>query len=97
MFLDLDEIDWIEAAANYIRVHSGKDCYVVREGITGISERLVPGQFVRIHRSIIANIRKIKELQPCNTGEYILVLKDGKELPCSRGYRRELQHLIQPD
>ncbi|HEY6348906.1 MAG TPA: LytTR family DNA-binding domain-containing protein [Candidatus Angelobacter sp.] len=96
VFLDIDEIDWIEAAANYIRVHSGKDCYPVRESIGGIWEQLAPGQFVRIHRSIIANICKIKELQPCNTGEYILVLKGGKELPCSRGYRAELKHLIQP-
>ncbi|HEY6250025.1 MAG TPA: DUF1272 domain-containing protein [Candidatus Angelobacter sp.] len=97
VFLDIDEIDWIEAAANYVRVHSGKDCYLVRESIGGISEQLAPGRFVRIHRSIVANICKIKELQPCNTGEYILVLKDGKELPCSRGYRRELRHLIRPD
>ena len=97
VFLDVDEIDWIEAAANYIRVHSGKESYLVRESIGGICERLVPGLFVRIHRSIIANICKIKELQPCNTGEYIVVLKDGKELPSSRGYRGELQQLIQPE
>lgn len=96
MFLDVDEIDWIEAAANYIRVHSGKESYLVRESIGDICERLVPGLFVRIHRSIIANICKIKELQPCNSGEYIVLLKDGKELPCSRGYRGELQQLIQP-
>ena len=96
VFLDINEIDWIEAAANYIRVHSGKESYLVRESIGGICERLVPGLFVRIHRSIIANICKIKELQPCNTGEYIVVLKDGKELPCSRSYRGELQQLIQP-
>lgn len=96
VFLDIDEIDWIEAAANYIRVHSGKECYVVRQSISAIFEQLTPGLFVRIHRSIIANICKIKELQPCNSGEYIVLLKGGKELPCSRGYRSELQYLIQP-
>lgn len=95
MFLDVDEIDWIEAAANYIKVHVGKEFYLVRESVSGISQWLDPTQFIRIHRSIIANLLKIKELQPCNSGEYIVLLKDGKELPCSRSYRSELHHLIQ--
>jgi two-component system LytT family response regulator len=94
VFLDTDDIDWVEAAANYVKLHVGKDSYVLREGIGRISERLDPIQFVRIHRSAIANVRKIKELQPCNSGEYIVVLKDGKELSCSRGYRSGLQQLI---
>ena len=94
VFLDTDDIDWVEAAANYVKLHVGKDSYVLREGIGRISERLDPNQFVRIHRSAIANVRKIKELQPCNSGEYIVVLKDGKELSCSRGYRSGLQQLI---
>jgi two-component system, LytTR family, response regulator len=94
VFLDTDDIDWVEAAANYVKLHVGKDSYVLREGIGRISDRLDPNQFVRIHRSAIANVRKIKELQPCNSGEYIVVLKDGKELSCSRGYRSGLQQLI---
>lgn len=97
VFLDVDEIDWIEAAANYIRVHSGRECYLVRQTISAIFERLTPGLFVRIHRSIIANICKIKELQPCNSGEYIVLLKDGKELPCSRSYRGGLRQLLLGD
>lgn len=97
VFLDTDEIDWVEAAANYVKLHVGKESYVLREGIGRISERLDPNQFVRIHRSFIANVRKIKELQPCNSGEYIVVLKDGKELSCSRGYRYGLQQLIDQD
>jgi two-component system LytT family response regulator len=55
---------------------------------------LDPRQFVRIHRSTIVNIRRIKELQPCNRGEYMVILKDGKELSCSRGYRAKLHALI---
>jgi two-component system LytT family response regulator len=94
VFLDTDDIDWVEAAANYVKLHVGKESYVLRESIGRISERLDPAQFVRIHRSAIANVRKIKELQPCNSGEYIVVLKDGKELSCSRGYRSGLQQLI---
>ena len=94
VFLDVKEIDWIEASANYVKVNVGKDSYLLREGIGSISERLDPDRFVRIHRSAIVNVRKIKELQPCESGEYIAVLKNGKELSCSRGYRAQLQRLI---
>ena len=95
VFLELDEVDWIEAAANYVKLNVGKDSYLLREGIGRICERLDPNRFVRIHRSTIVNIRKIKELQPCDSGEYIAVLKNGKELSCSRGYRAQLQRLIE--
>jgi two-component system, LytTR family, response regulator len=94
VFLDVNEVDWIEAAANYVKLHVGKESYLLREGIGRISERLNPERFVRIHRSLIANVSRIKELQPCESGEYIAVLKDGKELSCSRGYRLQLQRLI---
>jgi two-component system, LytTR family, response regulator len=94
VFLNFDEIDWVEAAANYVRIYVGKQGYLLRRGIGEIAERLDPKQFIRIHRSAIVNFQKIKELQPVNSGEYIVVLKDGKELSCSRGYRSGLQHLI---
>jgi two-component system LytT family response regulator len=94
VFLNFDEIDWVEAAANYVRIYVGKQAYVLRKGIGEIAERLDPSQFIRIHRSAIVNAQKIKELQPVNSGEYIVVLKDGKELPCSRGYRSGLQELV---
>jgi two-component system LytT family response regulator len=95
VFLDLAEIEWIEAAANYIKLHTSKDSHLVRESIGRFSESLDPRRFVRIHRSIIVNTRSIRELQPCDNGEYIAVLKNGKELSCSRGYRAHLQRLIQ--
>jgi two-component system LytT family response regulator len=94
VFVDTDEIDWLEAAGNYVEVKTSSGCYLLREGIGSLSQRLDPGQFVRIHRSIIVNVRKIKELQPCNRGEYMVVLRDGKQLSCSRGYRTKLQQLI---
>lgn len=94
VFLDLEDIDWIEAAANYVKFHVGKESYSLREGIGNILARLDPNRFIRIHRSVIVNVRKIKELQPCDSGEYIAILKNGKELSCSRGYRSELQRLI---
>lgn len=87
----MDEIDCVEAAANYVRINVGKQAYLLRKGIGEIGARLDPTRFDRIHRSAIVNIRRIKELQPANSGEYIVVLKDGKELSCSRGYREGLQ------
>jgi two-component system LytT family response regulator len=94
VFLNLEEIHWIEAAANYVRLNTGKDSYLFRETISRISERLNPSQFVRIHRSMIVNVAGIKELIPVNSGEYVVVLHSGKELSCSRGYRSNLQDLM---
>jgi two-component system LytT family response regulator len=91
LFVEMDEIDWVEASANYVRLHSAKHTYLVREGITRFSERLDTEQFVRVHRSTIVNVRRVKELQPSNSGEYIVVLKDGQELSCSRGYSAGLR------
>jgi len=94
VFLKMDEIDWIEAAANYVRLQAGPQSYLMREGISHIAARLDPSQFLRIHRSIIVNVQRIKELQPCNRGEYMVILTNGKELSCSRSYRPRLQQLI---
>ena len=94
VFLAYDEIEWIEAAANYVRVHAGKVSYMLRSSIGTIAEKLPNDQFVRIHRSTVVNARIIKELQPCNSGEFIVVLRNGKELSCSRGYRSGLRRLI---
>ena len=95
VFLDLDTIEWIEAAANYVRLNVGKDAYLFRETISRISERLDANHFVRIHRSTIVNVRKIKELIPVNSGEYVVVLRSGRELSCSRGYRAALQEIVE--
>ncbi len=94
VFLNLEEIDWLEAAANYVRLNVGKESYLFRETISGIAERLNPSHFIRIHRSTIVNVRKIRELIPVNSGEYVVVLKTGKELSCSRGYRAALQRVV---
>jgi two-component system LytT family response regulator len=95
VFLNLSEIEWIEASANYVRLNVGKESHLFRETIGRISERLNPNHFVRVHRSTIVNVRKIKELIPVNSGEYIVVLKNGKELSCSRSYRSALESMIE--
>jgi two-component system LytT family response regulator len=95
VFLDYDEIEWIEAAANYVRLHAGKEVHMLRGSIGHLAEKLDPSEFVRVHRSTIVNVRCIKELQPCNSGEFIVVLRSGKQLSCSRGYRAGLQQFIE--
>jgi len=93
----VDEIDWVEASANYVRLHlSGKDSHLFRQPISKLAEQLDNSRFVRIHRSYIINVSRIRELQPCNSGEFIVMLRDGKELPCSRSYRHVLRALYSP-
>ncbi len=86
-FLRTEEVDWIESAGNYVCLHIGPESHLLRETMNGVEERLDPARFVRIHRTAIVNIDRIKELQPLFHGEYQVVLRDGTELTLSRGYR----------
>lgn len=94
VFLNQDEIHWVEAAANYVRLNTCTHSYLFRETISRIAQRLNPSHFVRIHRSVIVNITRIRELIPVNSGEYVVVLHGGKELSCSRGHRPDLQDFV---
>lgn len=93
-FLRADEIDWIEAAANYVRLHVGKEVHFIREKMNALESKLDPNRFLRIHRSTIVNIDRIKELQSGFHGEYTVILHGRQELTLSRGYRDKLQHLL---
>src|ERR1044071_1562965 len=93
-FLGVEEIDWIEAADNYVRLHSGGDTHLRRETMNSLESRLDPGQFLRVQRSAIINVRRIKELHPLFRGEYEIVLRDGTSLTSGRGYRDRLQELF---
>jgi two-component system LytT family response regulator len=84
----------VEAAANYVRIHAGHDEYLMRETMNAFEAKLDSRRFMRIHRSIIVNLEKIKELQPCNNGEYIVVLRTGKELSLSRSFRDRIQDYL---
>jgi len=94
LFFTTDEIDWIEAASNYVKLYSCGKGYLVRHTIGDLERKLDSRQFLRIHRSIIVNIQKIRGVQPCNSGEFIITLTSGKELPSSRGYRQNLGALL---
>jgi two-component system LytT family response regulator len=87
VFIRLDEIEWIEAAANYVKIHAGEEQYVVREKISTFEQQLPDLKFVRIHRSLIAGIDHVRELQACGNGEFVVVLRRGKELPLGRTFR----------
>jgi two-component system LytT family response regulator len=93
-FLRTDEIDWIEAAGNYVRLHLGEDSHLLRETMTNMEARLDGRRFMRIHRSRIVNADRIKELQPWFNGEYVVVLQNGTRLNLSRGYREKLQERL---
>jgi len=90
-FLNTDEIDWVEAEGNYVSIHTGKKSYLLRETIIGLESQLDPKAFVRIHRSSIVRLDRIKELQPWSHGEYHVILEDGTRLTLSRSYREKLQ------
>jgi two-component system LytT family response regulator len=93
-FLRIDEIDWVEAAGNYVKLHVGTDEHLLRETMNGIEQKLDPDAFFRIHRSRIVNMERIKELQPWFNGEYVVILHNGTKLTLSRGYREKLQERL---
>jgi two-component system LytT family response regulator len=90
-FLRVEEIDWIEAAGNYVRLHCGSDAHLLRETMNGLGARLDPQRFLRIHRSTIVNVDRIQELQAWFHGDYLVILRDGTQLTLSRGYRQKVQ------
>jgi two-component system, LytTR family, response regulator len=93
-FMRTEEIDWIEAASNYVRIHAGADSHLLRETMNGIEGRLDPEKFLRIHRSTIVNIDRVAELQPWFHGDYAVTLRDGTRLTLSRGHRDKLQQFL---
>lgn len=93
-FIKTDEIDWIEAAGNYLKLHVGRDAHLVRETMLSIEAKLDPEKFFRIHRSTLVQIDRIKELHPLFGGDYAVILRNGRELTLSRNYRDRLPELF---
>ena len=90
MFVKAADVDFIESAANYVKVHVGAQSYSVREKISALADRLDRRQFARIHRTTIVNVDRIREVQPWFSGDAIVILRDGQKLRLSRMYRRTL-------
>jgi two-component system LytT family response regulator len=93
-FLKPSEIDWIEADGKHVHLHAGRDTHVVRHTLTGLEQRLASHGFVRVHRSAIVNVDRIKELEPWFHGEYVVILKDGTKLTSSSAHSQALHRII---
>ena len=87
ILLPTDEIDWIETHGNYLKVHAGRDSHLIRGTMQSLETKLDPEKFVRVHRSVIVNVEKIKEIYPRSNGDQDLVLHNGRQLMLSRNYR----------
>jgi two-component system LytT family response regulator len=93
-FVRSDEIDWVEASGNYVKLHTRNEAYLLRESMKNMEAKLDPKTFVRIHRSAIVNIDSIKELEPWFHGEYIVIMRDGTRLTASRVFSDRLSALM---
>ncbi|HEY0376575.1 MAG TPA: LytTR family DNA-binding domain-containing protein [Pyrinomonadaceae bacterium] len=91
LFLKAEEVDWIAADDYYVKLHAGRKTHMLRETLSDLEARLDPEKFIRIHRSTIINIERVKELHPHFNGEYLVMLQDGTELKLSRSRREQVQ------
>jgi two-component system LytT family response regulator len=94
LLIKTEDVDWVEAADNYVSLHVGNDSHLLRETMSSLEKRLPPDQFLRISRSTIVNVERIKELQPMFHGEYVVILRNGAKLNLSRSYREKLNQLL---
>lgn len=93
-FLKADEIDWIEAEGDYMKFHTAARSHLMRETMARLEARLDPKKFIRIHRSTIVNIDRLRKLSPSFAGEYAVILHDGTKLKLSRGYHERIATLL---
>ena len=94
VFVRTADVDWVEAADNYVNLHVGNESHMLRETMAAIEARLDPKRFMRISRSAMINLERVKELQPMFHGDYAVILRNGVRLSLSRGYREKLQQLL---
>ena len=93
-FIKVADIDWIEAAGDYVSLHTGKKTHLIRETMTGMVKKLDPKRFVRVHRSSIVRVDHVKEIKPYFHGDYIILLHDGTELKLSRRYWEQAEKIF---
>jgi two-component system LytT family response regulator len=94
LFLAPEEIEWIEAAGNYVRLNAAGESHLLRDTMSGVEARLPNDRFVRIHRSALVNLEAVREMVPSPHGDFVVVLKSGKRLPLSRGCRDRLEEAL---
>lgn len=96
-FVRTDDVDWIEAADNYVRLHIGGTNHLVRESLRTLETKLDPRLFLRVHRSAIVNVDAIREMQPWFHGDHVIILRSGARLTCSRRYDERLRQMLAND
>lgn len=96
-FLGLEEIDWIEAAGNYVRVHAGKNAHLMRHTISGMLTKVPAQQFLRVSRSAIVNLKRVREVQSLFNGCFVFILQSGVRVESSRRFRKQIAETLAED
>ena len=94
VFVRVDDLDWVEAADYYVKLHVGTVVHLLRETMTDMEARLDPARFIRVHRSAIVNLDRVKEIQPYFHDEHVVILPDGTRVRLSRSRRLRLEALL---
>lgn len=94
VFLRFADLDYIEADGNYAKVHAAASIHLVRETMNALETQLPPERFLRISRSVIVNLDRVKEVQPLFYGDHVVILRDGTQLNLTRNYRDKLEALL---
>ena len=97
IIINVNDIDWIQASDNYVTIHTGSQSNMLREKISILEKKLNPDKFVRIHRSVIVNVDRIKEFEPVSRGNYEVVLKNNVRLTLTKNYRSKLNKFFPHD
>ena len=96
-FVPADDVDWIGAANYYAELHCGKKLHLLRDSLNALESKLDPRQFLRIHRSTIVNVSRVREVRRPLGGDYVVILDDGAQLKSGRSYRAQLDRLLAGD
>jgi len=91
----VDQVDWIESAANYVRLHVGASTHLVRATMSNVESTLDPRQFMRVHRNAIINLSRVREFNMPARGSMCVLLRDGTRVPLSRGYQPAVRKMLQ--
>jgi len=94
VFLDTEDVDWLGAAENYVELHIGQSVHLLHVTMNGLLKSLNPDIFVRIHRSIVVNLSRVKDVRSADHGEYVITLRDGTRLQSGRTYGDRLKAMM---
>jgi two-component system LytT family response regulator len=93
--IPVEQVDWIESAANYVRLHIGPNSHLLRATMSKVEASLDPRQFVRVHRNAIVNLSRVQQFHMPARGSMSVVLLDGSRVPLSRGYQPAVRKLLE--